>query len=74
MSMNTDYLSGYIDALKGLSARIDAVMADALAKAAEDAENPLLESFSGGQKIALLAVGQRRANTTRELCQEVMSK
>jgi hypothetical protein len=73
MSHNTDYLQGYVDALKALSARIDNVILDALAKAERDAENPALKSFSGGQRIALLVTGERIARTTTELVKEVMA-
>lgn len=71
--MNTDYLAGYIDALKALSARIDAIMADALAKAKADAENPALDSYSFGERIALLAVGERIARATGDICKEAMA-
>lgn len=73
MSHNTDYLQGYVDALKALSARIDAVILEELDKADKDAANPALKSFSGGQRIALLVTGQRIARTTTDLVREVMA-
>lgn len=73
MSRNTDYLQGYVDALKALSARIDAVILEELDKAEKDAENPALKSFSGGQRIALLVTGERIARTTIDLVREVMA-
>ena len=73
MSHTTDYLQGYVDALKTLSARIDAVILEELDKAEKDAGNPALKSFSGGQRIALLVTGQRIARTTTELVKEVMA-
>lgn len=72
--MNTDYQSGYVDALKALSAQIDTVIKEELAKAKENKDKEGFESFGGGSYVALLIAGQRIANATRDLVDDVMAK
>ena len=72
--MNTDYLQGYIDALKEMTKQIDAVMSEAIAKAKEDKDKQGFESFAGGAYIALLMVGEKIARATAEQAREVMAK
>lgn len=72
--MNTDYLQGYVDALKALSAQVDAVIKEELAKAKENKDKAGFESFGGGSYVALLIAGERIARATTDLVDEVMAK
>lgn len=74
MTRNTDYLTGYVDALKALSAQIDIVIKEELAKAKENKDKAGFESFGGGSYVALLIAGQRIARVTADLAKDVMAK